>query len=109
MNFKSFILYLTTTCISLSTSTAWASIDQTINEWTSPLAIALKNFVFYKINLFGSAIPLVVIWLVAGALFFTFYLNWVNLRAFKHAIELIRGDYEDPNSEGEVSHFQESA
>jgi AGCS family alanine or glycine:cation symporter len=30
----------------------------------------------------------------------------VNLRAFKHAIELVRGDFGEPNSHGEVSHFQ---
>ena len=87
-------------------STAYASFDQSVNEWTSPFASVLKEFVFYKITLFNASIPLVVIWLITGALFFSFYLKWVNLRAFKHAIELIRGDYEDPNSHGEVSHFQ---
>jgi len=33
-------------------------------------------------------------------------MGFINLRGFKHAIELVRGDYADPNSHGEVSHFQ---
>ena len=33
-------------------------------------------------------------------------MGFVNLRGFGHAIRLVRGDYADPNSAGEVSHFQ---
>jgi AGCS family alanine or glycine:cation symporter len=33
-------------------------------------------------------------------------MNFINVRAFKHAIDLVRGKYDDPNDEGEVSHFQ---
>ena len=47
-----------------------------------------------------------MLWLVAGAVFFTFYLGFINIRGFKHAIELVRGDYANPNDAGEVSHFQ---
>ena len=92
--------------LTLTPTLAWASLDEDINQLTKPLATLIKSTVFYKISLLGVEVPLVIIWLVAGAIFFTFYLGWVNLRAFKHAIELIRGDYDDPNSEGEVSHFQ---
>jgi AGCS family alanine or glycine:cation symporter len=54
----------------------------------------------------GTSIPIVVVWLVFGALFFTIKMNFINVRAFKHAIDLVRGKYDDPNDEGEVSHFQ---
>ena len=50
--------------------------------------------------------PLVVLWLAAGAIFSTVYFGFINLRGFKHAIELIRGDYDKPTDRGEVSHFQ---
>ena len=91
---------------SLTINTAHARLSQEINQLTQPFAEWLSAFVFYKVTLFEVPIPLVVIWLVVGAIFFTFYLSWVNLRAFKHAIELIRGDYDHPHSHGEVSHFQ---
>lgn len=86
--------------------TAYAGIDTVINDFTAPIATALGDFVFFKITVFGAKLPLVVLWLVAGAVFFTFYLSFINLRGFKHAIELVRGDYSDPDSSGEVSHFQ---
>jgi AGCS family alanine or glycine:cation symporter len=54
----------------------------------------------------GTAVPLIVAWLVVAAAFFTIYFKFISLRAFKHAIELIRGDYSNPNDAGEVSHFQ---
>lgn len=53
-----------------------------------------------------SNIPLVVIWLIFGALVFTVFLRFINIRGFKHAIQLVRGIYDDPKHKGEVSHFQ---
>jgi len=53
-----------------------------------------------------SPIPLVVVWLILGAVFFTVFMRFVNIRGFKHAIDLVRGKYDDPNHKGEVSHFQ---
>lgn len=85
---------------------AFAGIDETINNITAPIAAFIGQVVFFKINIFGAGLPLVVLWLVIGAVFFTFYLGFVNIRGFKHSIELVRGDYADPNSPGEVSHFQ---
>ncbi len=87
-------------------STAYAGIDETINAATQPIAEMVKAIVFFNIPLFGAELPVVVLWLIAGAVFFTVYMGFINIRGFKHAIELIRGDYSDPKSHGEVSHFQ---
>ena len=54
----------------------------------------------------GIEMPLVVAWLLGGALFFTIRMRFVNVRLFKHAIELIRGKYDSPKQFGEVTHFQ---
>ena len=83
-----------------------AGIDETINTATAPIASFIGDIVFFKIPIFGAQLPVVVLWLVVGAVFFTFYMGFINLRGFKHAIQLVRGDYADPNSSGEVSHFQ---
>ena len=50
--------------------------------------------------------PLVVFWLLTGATFFTFRMGFVNVRMFRHAIDLVAGKYDDEESEGEVTHFQ---
>ena len=51
-------------------------------------------------------VPFVVLWLIIGALFFTFKMKFINIRGFKHAIELVSGKHDDKETKGEVSHFQ---
>jgi AGCS family alanine or glycine:cation symporter len=51
-------------------------------------------------------LPLVVAWLVLAAIFLTFRMGFINIRAFTHAIQVTRGRYTDPSEPGEVSHFQ---
>ncbi len=51
-------------------------------------------------------VPVVVLWLVLGAIYFTLRMGFVNLRGFRHAIDVTRGKYDNPDDEGEVSHFQ---
>lgn len=53
-----------------------------------------------------KSIPFIVVWLVLGALFFTFRMKFINLRGFRHAIQLARGKYDEPDAPGEVTHFQ---
>lgn len=57
-------------------------------------------------NLPGTQFPWIVLWLVTGAVVFSLYFGFVQFRSFKHAIDLVRGRYADPNDAGEVSHFQ---
>lgn len=51
-------------------------------------------------------IPFIVIWLVLGAAFFTVRMGFINIRGFRHAIDLVRGKYDDPSAPGELTHFQ---
>ncbi|MBT7011675.1 MAG: sodium:alanine symporter family protein, partial [Planctomycetes bacterium] len=54
----------------------------------------------------GTEVPLVVAWLVIGAIYFTLRMGFINIWGFKHAIQVTRGIYDNPDDEGEVSHFQ---
>jgi len=51
-------------------------------------------------------IPFIIIWLIFGALFFTIYLKFINIRGFKHAVDLVLGKYDKIGHSGEISHFQ---
>lgn len=51
-------------------------------------------------------ISFIVIWLVLGATFFTVRMGFINIRGFKHALDLARGKYDDPDAPGQVTHFQ---
>ncbi len=50
--------------------------------------------------------PFIVVVLVFGGIFFTLRFKLVNIRLFGHAIQVIRGKYDAPDHEGEISHFQ---
>lgn len=60
----------------------------------------------FKAKVSQISIPIVLIWLILGAIVFTFYFRFVNVRRFKLAIDVVRGKYTDPKESGEVSHFQ---
>ncbi len=82
------------------------NIDETINEVFTPIAKAFSEFIFFSVSVGNADIQLIVLWLIAGAAFFTVYLRFINIRGFVHALRLVRGDFTDPNEPGEVSHFQ---
>ncbi|MGI9478094.1 MAG: alanine glycine permease, partial [Hyphomicrobiaceae bacterium] len=79
---------------------AAAGIDEAINSATKPIAEIIGQIVFFKIPVFGAQLPVVVLWLVIGAVFFTIYTGFINIRGFGHAIELVRGDYANPKDAG---------
>jgi AGCS family alanine or glycine:cation symporter len=98
-----------TTLVSLFASFsvfAEAGIDERINLAIKPFADAVAGFVFSSFPVAGVQIPFVLVWLIVAAIIFTFYFNFINLRALKHGFELVRGDYHDPEAAGEVTHFQ---
>lgn len=84
-----------------------AGFDDTVNDAFSPIATAMVNFVFFSIPIGGAQLPLIVVWLIAGALFFTIYLRLINIRGFVHAIRIVSGKLDtDTKAPGEVTHFQ---
>ena len=52
------------------------------------------------------SVPFIVVWLFVGAVFFTLFMGFINIRGFWHAIRLTKGDYDNPDDHGEVTHFQ---
>lgn len=53
-----------------------------------------------------GGIWIIVATLIVGGIFFTIRFGLVNLRLFGHSIQVIRGKYDNPDDEGEISHFQ---
>jgi len=108
-------------------------LDEQINEWFTPISDWFQGVILHSFPGTGAiidgGIPTVIILLVGGALFFTLYFGFVNVRRFPTAINVVRGKYDDldhhslgdPNAgvdgdirdtirdesqDGEVSHFQ---
>ena len=110
-NFNSCCLRLSVLCLFLVTALtpqiAHADgIDAAIDKAVQPLTNALSSFIFYSVKIGDADVPLIVCWLILAACFFTIYLGFINLRGFKHAIDIVRGKFTDPDHKGEISHFQ---
>lgn len=97
-------------CAFLGVTAASAQdIDAQINAAVQPVTDFIEMVVFWELPTFGMdipAVPFVLVWLFVGAVIFTFYFRFISVRGFGHALRLVRGDYDDPNTAGEVSHFQ---
>ncbi len=88
---------------------ALRSIDQGFGaNVVGPIAAVL----FYDLAFWDNGtdhdikLPFIVVWLIAGAIFFTLRFGFINLRAFKHAWAVTAGRYDNPDDPGEVTHFQ---
>jgi len=72
--------------------------------------ILFFDMAFGSIHLEGQeapvALPFLIMLLIGGAIFFTFWYGWMNIRGFKHSLNIIRGIYSNPKDHGEISHFR---
>ena len=83
-------------------------VDEFLQRIFEPVTAVVETIVFapFPFLIGGQQVPFVLPWLIVGATVFTIYMGFVNITAFKHAIDVVRGKYDDPNEPGEVSHFQ---
>lgn len=111
-------------------------LDEKINQAFTPIANTIESIVLYSIPAGGTQIPLIVIVLSLGGLFFSFYFGFPAITKFALALRVVQGKYDDietkdapvthpeetvftvdgdivgtlkdenPNHHGEVSHFQ---
>ncbi|HEX9793914.1 MAG TPA: alanine/glycine:cation symporter family protein [Planctomycetota bacterium] len=85
---------------------ASGSLTGSIDEAAGWVVTKLSNVFFVDVWPGEGSVPLVVAWLVLGAIFFTLRMGFINLRGFRHSIHVVGGRYDNPDDEGEVSHFQ---
>jgi AGCS family alanine or glycine:cation symporter len=69
--------------------------------YDNPVALKHPNGDLIKKN-----IPFIVVWLLFGALFFTIRMGFINIRGFKHSLQLASGKFDDPDAPGQITHFQ---
>jgi len=81
-------------------------LDAWINDIVQPLTDALSAFIFFSVPVMGTELPLIVLWLIFAATFFTFYLGFINLRGFKHAIDIVSGKFQIPNMTARLVTFK---
>jgi len=84
------------------------SLAEAIDAAVAPVSQFVSSIIFYAPEIFGVQIPLVVVWLIAAAAVMTFYLRFINLTGFGHALALVSGraNASFRAGAGEISHFQ---
>lgn len=83
------------------------SIDKKINDAVAPATERIFKIIFFKpFSIGDTEIPFILIWLAGTALFLTVYFKFINFRAFKLAINTVRGKYSKDTDPGEITHFQ---
>ena len=101
--------------IMLLTAAVWAAagggpvgMGETVDAWVGALVKYMSTIMFFDVLFFSDdfSLPFAVAWLVAGAVFFTLRMGFINIRAFRHAIDCVRGRFDNPRDVGEVNHFQ---
>ncbi|MBI1320299.1 MAG: amino acid carrier protein [Candidatus Hydrogenedens sp.] len=88
---------------------AAAQIQQNIDAAFAGIVSKVAPVLFFDpAMLIGkeSGVPLIVLVLFCGGVFFTLRYSFVNIRLFTHAIYVVRGHFDNPEEKGEISHFQ---
>jgi AGCS family alanine or glycine:cation symporter len=67
---------------------------------------AVITFLNDKVWGWPPQMPWLVVLLVGTGLITTMRLAWIQIRYFAHGLRVIRGEYDDPEHEGDLSHFQ---
>jgi alanine or glycine:cation symporter, AGCS family len=92
--------------VTTKTATWIDNIDSWFGEYLVAPMAAVLFFDFGTKYLFGVSVPFVVLWLLFGGIFLTIRMSFINIRGFWHAIQLVRGAYDEDDHQGDVSHFQ---
>lgn len=79
---------------------------RTLNDWFGIVNGYLASVLFFDVMPGDANMPFIVGWLVVGAIFLTIRMGFINLRMFRHAYHILRGHYQVPGAQGEVTSFQ---
>ena len=83
-----------------------SGLESAIDGFFAPVADFVSSIIFFELTIGGIAFPLIVFWLVAGAIVFTIAFKAPQFWALGHSIDLIRGKFGSKDDPGEVTHFQ---
>ena len=109
-----FFIISTVTLTVVGTANAEPGDTQQTTEWIQASLADLDELFGATVNLlvqvlfaeFGTGVPLIVLILLLGGIYYSFFFGWLSLRGMRHSIDIIRGRYDNPDDPGEISHFQ---
>ena len=78
------------------------STSEAVTRLLGPTAEFLEGYVWN----WPSQAPILAIILLGTGLFVTLRLGFVQVRGFRHAVDIARGKYDNPDDEGDLKHYQ---
>ncbi|MBK9734928.1 MAG: alanine:cation symporter family protein [Saprospiraceae bacterium] len=75
-------------------------LDERIDAAFAPFANMTEAVVLYSIPAFGTEIPIIVLILSLGGLFFSFYFGFPSIRKFGLALKVVQGKYDEIETSG---------
>ncbi len=101
-----FLTALLTMFITMQSANAM-SIDAVLDKYLTPVSDFVSGIVFTPVSISGTQIPIVILWVLIGGLFFSFYLRGIAFWGLKHSIQILQKPAEKSNDGGgEVSPLQ---
>lgn len=96
-------LFLTLCAFMYTMQQAFAfNLDSKIEKYVAPVSNKIASVMFFPINILGTQIPIIILWILAAGLFFTFYFRWIGVWGLKHSVDILRKPKEN-GAEGEIS------
>jgi AGCS family alanine or glycine:cation symporter len=80
-----------------------------MNELFSNINGFFEKILFFDIffgQIEGVSFPFVVAWLIAGGVFLTFKMGFVNLKMLPHSLAIVRGKYHTKDDKGIITPFE---
>ena len=78
------------------------NMDAQIEKYVAPVSDKVASVMFFPLTVFGVQIPLIILWILAAGLFFTFYFRWIGIWGLKHSFDLLSKPKEN-GAGGEIS------
>lgn len=79
-----------------------------MGDFFSSINSFLETVLFFDIlfgTLKGVNLPFLVVWLILGGIYLTFLTKFINVRAFRHSFDIVRGKYNTLDDVGQISPF----
>lgn len=103
---KKFLLLLFTMFLNFQSANA-INIDAFMDEHIAPISDFVARIIFFPVTIYGSKIPLIILWVLAAGIFFTIFFRGIAIWGFKHAIDVVaKPAGKGSDGCGEVSSFQ---
>ena len=83
------------------------NIDAFLDKHVAPVSNRVSDIIFFPVNIAGTSIPIVILWILFGGLFFAFYLRGIAVWGLSESFRILKTPAQkNSDGGGEVSPLQ---